>query len=76
MDENAFLDELADALQMEREAARPALELDPDTWDSMEIMEGIALVDEMAGITLPAGEMAGCRSVGQLLDLITSKLDA
>ena len=76
MDQDAFLNGLADVLRMEGGIVQPDLELDPDTWDSMAVMECIALIDEMAGITLPAGELAGCRSVGQLLDLIRDKLDA
>ena len=45
-------------------------------WDSMRLLEVIALVDEQLGINLNANQLANCETVGQILDLVKDKLTA
>lgn len=42
---------------------------DHSAWDSMGIMEFIVLVDDQAGISLPAHQITACRTIGDLMKL-------
>jgi acyl carrier protein len=72
MDEQAFLSKLAAALRLEPGTVQPDSGFSPDVWDSLAVMEAIALIDEHAGITVPAQALSQCRSVAELLALIRS----
>jgi acyl carrier protein len=43
-------------------------------WDSMRLLEVIALVDEQLGVNLNANQLAKCETVGQILDILGEKL--
>jgi len=64
------------------------LELDPGTlkggealeslegWDSVAVISLIALADSDYGVTLPPKEIAGCKTVNDLLDLVSRLVTA
>jgi len=71
MDESAFLDKLATALEIDRSAlGQPESLFNPGSWDSLAIMEVIAIIDDCYGITVPAVELAKCNTVESLLSLV------
>jgi acyl carrier protein len=42
-------------------------------WDSLSALSVVAMVDENYGVTLSAEDLAGTRTAGALLALVTSK---
>lgn len=72
MDEKALLDLVAEIL--ETDAADLALtdELDALGWDSLANISFIAEVDESAGVTISADELAKAETVAGLLALVNS----
>jgi acyl carrier protein len=54
----------------------PELLLDVDGWDSVAVMGFIALVDEQFEITLAPKRIAACKTVNDLLDLVSDQLES
>ena len=44
--------------------------VDPENWDSLEVLEVIALIDEAFGVTVPTVELYRCSTFGDLHRLI------
>ena len=69
---DAFLLELADALEIPKELlkANPkSLEFD---WDSLSILSALALIDSYFGIVVSADEISKCHSVPEIISLLES----
>ena len=47
-----------------------AFPLEGEHWDSLAVLSTIALIDQELGITVDAGSLESCRSVGELLDVV------
>ncbi|MDQ3283483.1 MAG: acyl carrier protein [Acidobacteriota bacterium] len=69
LDEAPFLTKLGDLTQG-RLADDDAI--DPQTWDSVDVLDLIAAIDESYGVTLPLERLNACRTVGELRQLIRS----
>lgn len=67
---------VADALGTGPEELSEATELNDDNWDSLAHMAAISAFDERFGITVPAKELTGVRSVGELKALVERSLAA
>ena len=61
---------MADALAVEVGTLSESTELNDDNWDSLAHMAAIAAIDERFGVTVPAKELTGVRSVGELMALV------
>ena len=70
MDREAFMSAMADALAVEVGTLSESTELNDDNWDSLAHMAAIAAIDEKFGVTVPAKELTGVRSVGELMALV------
>lgn len=70
-----FLAELAQTLEIDPKTFTDSTVLrDLPNWDSMRLLEVIALVDEQLGINLNADQLAKCENAGQLIALIRGGL--
>ena len=69
MDRDAFLSELADILEARPVEVDEGFALPVGDWDSMAVLEVIALVDEQFGVAVPSEKLTACATVGELLDL-------
>ncbi len=72
-----FLPHLAKTLEADSSELSDATILSNlPNWDSMRLLEVIALVDERLGASLNADQLAKCETAGQILDIIGDKLTA
>jgi len=70
MDREAFIIEIADALNMSQDEISEETLLNADNWDSVAQLAAIAAIDERFSITIPSKALAEVRSVGELLNLV------
>ncbi len=70
MNQEVFLEKLAGILQLEPRTVTPTLALTEDHWDSLAVLSAIALIDELAGLTVPAQKLRACATVDQVLELV------
>lgn len=68
--QQAFIERLAEALEVPPQKVTPDYVLDESNWDSLAHMSAIAIIDDEYGITVPASELVNCRSVNELLELV------
>ena len=69
--ENKLIEIVAEALEIDQDIARNDLVLDPeDNWDSIALLSVIASIDEEFDIQLDGDELAACRSLSQILNLL------
>ena len=69
--ENKLIEIVAEALEIDQDMARNDLVLDPeDNWDSIALLSVIASIDEEFDIQLDGDELAACRSLLQILNLL------
>jgi len=67
-----FYAELAELMEVDEVHRDDELE-DYENWDSLGILEVIAMIDEKYGVTIDSKEVKGLVTVGDLEDLIQSK---
>ena len=48
---------------------------DLENWDSLSSLHFLTVVDRQLGLPLPARQVAGCQTVGELLDLVNVASD-
>lgn len=70
MDREALLEKLADILDVDKNKLNEEFELNTENWDSLAIIDVIALIDEQFDVTVPAEDLKECTSVEALLQLI------
>ena len=68
-----FYTELAEILEVDEVKREDELE-DFESWDSLTILEVASMVDEKYGVTIESKEVKGLVTVGDLEDLIKSKM--
>ena len=69
--ENKLIEIIAEALEIDQDMARNDLVLDPeDNWDSIALLSVIASIDDEFDIQLDGDELAACRSLLQILNLL------
>jgi acyl carrier protein len=72
-----FLPQLAQAIEADSDTMSESTVLNElPNWDSMRLLEVIALVDEQLGVNLNANQLAKCETVGQILGILGDKLTA
>lgn len=65
-----FDEKLAEIAKTIPEALNDATEIVPAEWDSVEVLDLIAAIDESYGITVATSALNECRTVGELRGLI------
>jgi acyl carrier protein len=74
MDRETFMSAMADALGVESGDLSEATELNDNNWDSLAHLAAISAIDEKFGVTVPAKELTGVRTVGELMWLVEQNL--
>jgi acyl carrier protein len=64
------LRKLAAIVKINPDELTDASEIDLAGWDSVEVLELIAAIDEAYGVTIPLASMNKCRNAGELRTLI------
>lgn len=70
MNESAFLSKLADITGVPAELLNDSTEIHPNEWESIDVLDIIAAIDESYGTTVPVQALTACRSAGELRNLI------
>jgi acyl carrier protein len=70
MDNEIFMEAIADALGVERTQLTDDTELDEANWDSLGHMAAISAIDEKFGVTVPAKDLISVRTVAELRQLV------
>ncbi len=73
MNATAFLEDLADVLEVEPEELTPEFAFGEHNWDSLAVISSIALMDEHFDVTVEGRHLQNCGSPGELLALIQEK---
>ena len=69
--ENKLIEIVAEALEIDQDNVRNDLILDPeDNWDSIAMLSVIASIDEEFDVQLDGDELAACKSLSQILNLL------
>ncbi len=66
---DGFLEELAEALDIEVEELSLTTELNNLDWDSLAVISSIALLDEYFNKSVSASQIAECETIGDLLKI-------
>jgi acyl carrier protein len=53
-----------------------AAAIEPESWDSVELLDLIAAIDESYDVTVPVERLKACRTVGDLRQLILAETSA
>jgi acyl carrier protein len=70
-----FLGRLGETLMLEGAQLTPETELSSlSGWDSMGMVAVVGLIDQELDTTLPRGALQACKTVGDVVDLVKSKL--
>tara|TARA_B100001769_G_C22085978_1_gene585414 strand:+ start:630 stop:863 length:234 start_codon:yes stop_codon:yes gene_type:complete len=69
---DAFLLELADALEISRELLKANSKSPEFDWDSLSILSALALIDSHFGIVVSADEISKCHSAQEIISLLES----
>jgi acyl carrier protein len=72
--QSRFRQGLSGILSVPESLLTPEFGLNEGNWDSVVVISAIALIDDTYGITVPAARLAGCRSFGEVLALVESRL--
>ena len=76
MDRPAFIAKLCTALERPAGSLTGTTKLGADVWDSVALLNTIALIDEDFGLAISGDDLNGCASVNDLLDMLDGKLAA
>jgi acyl carrier protein len=75
MDHATFLERMEEALRAKPGSIRMTHQFhELEGWDSIGALSVIAVIDERYGVTLDAGALLACRTVGDLAALVTENL--
>lgn len=72
VDETPLLTKLSEITHVPVAELGDATELDPTSWESIEVLDIIAAIDESYGTTVPVQRLTACRSLGELRQLVRS----
>jgi acyl carrier protein len=67
---------MADVLDADRGDLSEETVLTDENWDSLAHLAAISAIDERYGVTVPAKELTGVRTLGELMSLIERSLAA
>lgn len=75
MTQKAFLQDIADLLEVDASSLNDSYELNEDNFDSVAVVSTIALIDEHFDLTVKGRELSNVKSIGELLALIAKAKD-
>lgn len=75
MDNEAFMADMAEVLDLKRGEISASTLLDDANWDSVSHLAAIAAIDERFGVTVPAKELTKVTTVGELLELVRRSVE-
>lgn len=75
MDENTFMEKLADVLVMNKSRLDSEFQLDNGVIDSIALIEVMALIDECYNVSVSGQKVNNCSSIGDMLNLIYGKIE-
>jgi acyl carrier protein len=67
---DAFRSKVASLAKSDLDALSDATPIVPDEWDSVDVLDLIAAIDEVFGVTINITELNRCQNVGELQALI------
>lgn len=70
MNQSAFLQDIADLLEVKVAELNGSYELNEDNFDSVAVVSTIALIDEHFDLTVKGRALANVKSIGELIALI------
>lgn len=70
MDNEIFMEAIAEAIGVERAELTDETELNEANWDSLGHMAAISAIDEKFGVTVPAKDLISVRTVAELRQLV------
>lgn len=71
MSEQAFVAKLASLARVDPAALTDETPIVPEQWDSVDVLDLIAAIDEAHGVTVALKELNRCNTVGELRALIS-----
>ncbi len=74
MNDEPFLAKLGEVTRIPLAELSDETAIDPTAWESIEVLDVISAIDQAYGTTVPFQLLTACRSVGQLRELIRSKV--
>jgi acyl carrier protein len=72
MNDELFLDKLSEISKIARVEMTDASEITPAEWDSVELLDLIAAIDDAYGVTISTESLNGAGTVGELRSLISA----
>ena len=66
----AFLEDLADALEVDKEILDDDLNLSDINWDSLSIVSSIAIIDEHYNCLVSGESLANCKKLSDIFALL------
>ena len=70
MAEEQFLSKLSEIAKIDRAALDDSTAITPSEWDSVELLDLIAAIDEAYGVTVSTESLNQAKTVGELRSLI------
>lgn len=70
MASNPFLVKLAEVAKLLPAEMEDSTAISPAEWDSIDLLDLIAAIDESYGVTVPVESINGCHTVGELRTLV------
>jgi acyl carrier protein len=65
-----FLAKIAELARVSREDLGDGVAVQPAEWDSVDLLDLIAAIDDAYGVTVDTREINRCRTIGELRSLI------
>ena len=76
MGEEAFVAKLEELAKVSPGELSDSTEITPEAWDSVDVLDLIAAIDEGFGTTVPTQDLNRCKTVGDLRQLIRTSAGA
>jgi acyl carrier protein len=70
MSDDAFVTKLASMARIDPQALTDDAPIVPEQWDSVDVLDLIAAIDDAYGVTVAMKELNRCKTVGELRALI------
>jgi acyl carrier protein len=70
--EEPFLAKLAELAHVAPDALADDLAITPAEWDSVDLLDLIAGIDDAYGVTVDTKEINACRTIGELRGLVSA----
>ena len=76
MNKIELLEELKEVMQVDGEISFDTLLKDLEEWDSLANISTLSLYDELFNTIVTSDQLADCKTINELIELVADKLDA